>query len=120
MAENDDLSLSTAKENFVKEFLYRYSEMADSFSSDRGQMSIGNLARYLKSHFVDDLYDEIMLSHEKSTTEDTGRRTKIIIQEMRQRYIENSEPLLPQLENITIEELLAKLNCSKNSSFLQG
>ena len=113
------VEISKAKENFVKEFLYRYSELGEGYSSDRGHMVIGNLARYLKSNLVDDLYDEIMLSHEKSQAGDTGRRTKIIIAEMRKRYIENAEPLLPELENFTIAELLAKLNCQKKSSFLQ-
>jgi hypothetical protein len=113
------LEISKAKENFVKEFLYRYSELGEGYSSDRGHMAIGNLAIYLKSNHIDDLYAEIILSYEKSASGDTGRRTRIIIEEMRKRYIENTEPLLPELENFTITELLAKLNSPKKSSFLQ-
>lgn len=98
------------KENFVKEFLYRYKNISPGLSSDRGQFYIGNLARHIENTSVEGIYAEILQSYRKSESGDSGRRTKIIIQEMTERYASGDQPLLPEVVDLTIAELLADLN----------
>ena len=114
-----DTEGNNIKEMYVKEFLLRYMEARQSLSSDFGHLYIGNFISYLRGNCVDALYDEIMVSYEKSKTGETGRRTKLIVESMHREYVEEGKQMPYEISKISLDDVLQQVR-KRESRFLMG